>query len=207
MLVEKRLSTKEKLILEAALKIMFKENFEAASIDAVQKLAVINSNQIKNIFVTDDYLRMAAMEYGAIKWVNYIKLDMQSEAEKPEKIKKLIRHFAAGSENYSQSLSLYIDVWKRIRDSEDNENSFVKQKLLNIYEYYVEAFIDIFENEISIGSNNDFDIRQLAWIMVVISDGLHIQSLIQPKPLDFDTVGDVLNKMVRCVSGESEDIG
>jgi len=189
-------STREKLILETALKIMYKKNFQAANIIQVAKQAMLSPKQVKEIYKSDDELRMAAIKYAAFVWVEYIKKDIANEKDKKTRIRKLLRHYAAGSESYPLSLSLYIDVWKRIRDCENNDENLLKEELEKIYFLFVEVFEEIILKEICIDSTLASQIRQLAWIMVVISDGLHIQNLIRPESLNFDGAVDVLYKMI-----------
>ncbi|WP_432409042.1 hypothetical protein [Wukongibacter sp. M2B1] len=189
-------STREKLILETTLKVMYQKNFEAANITNIAEQAMLNPRHVKDIYYSDDSLRMEAIKYSAIVWVEYIKKDIAGEKDKAKKIRKLLHHYAAGSESYPLSLSLYIDVWKKIRDCEGGKEELLKEELKKIYALFVKVFEELLLEEVFIDNAVDSEIRQLAWIMVVISDGLHVQNLIRPKSLNFDRSVDVLYKMI-----------
>lgn len=189
-------STREKLILETTLKVMYQKNFEAANITNIAEQAMLNPRHVKDIYYSDDSLRMEAIKYSAIVWVEYIKKDIAGEKDKAKKIRKLLHHYATGSESYPLSLSLYIDVWKKIRDCEGGKEELLKEELKKIYALFVKVFEELLLEEVFIDNAVDSEIRQLAWIMVVISDGLHVQNLIRPKSLNFDRSVDVLYKMI-----------
>ena len=137
------------------------------------------------------------MEYAALQWLSYIKKELASLQESRLKLLKLLRFYAAGSESHPESLSLYIDLWKKIRDLKPEDGAFLKSELSKIYNYYIDAFIELLEEEVGIDTRNSGDIRQTAWIMVVISDGFHVQSLIRQQPLDFDAIAATMFNMCK----------
>ncbi len=193
MMIEK-LSMRKRLILETALKLMFEGYYEDADIENVSAYAGLDSYKIRQHYATDENLRMSAMKYTAIVWVNQVKGDLEKQETKKDKLYALIRHYIAGSESHPQSLSLYVDVWKKLRDLRTDNKQLLRDELSEIYRYYVsffqEAVKDLYENE------SGYDFEQLAWIMVVISDGFHVQSLIQPRQLDFDRIARTFYKML-----------
>jgi len=192
--MNERLSTQKRLILETALKLMFEGSYEDASIDSVSQCAGFDSYKIRQHYATDEKLRMSAMRYAAIIWVNQVKADLERQETKKDKLYALIRHYIAGSASHPQSLSLYVDIWKKLRDLEQESRQLLSDELLEIYCYYVSFFQeiikDIFKNDCG------YDIEQLAWIMVVISDGFHVQSLVQSQRLDFDRIACTFYKML-----------
>lgn len=196
MKVKEKYSLKDKVILETTLKIMFERNFESVNIKTVSEYVMMTFKSVKELYATDDRLRMAAMEYAAVVWVNQLRYDLKNVKGKCDKMKKLIRNFIAGSETHPDSLSLYIDVWKCLRDSKKEDNEIMRNTLNTIYKYYVDVFKEVVSDELCIESEDIDKLDQLAWIMVVISDGFHIQSLIQNTPMDFDAITDELYQMV-----------
>lgn len=189
-----KLSIKKRLILETALKLMFEGSYENASIDRVSLYTRLDPEKIRQHYVTDETLRMSAMKYAAVVWVEQVKADLEKQETKENKFYALIRHFIAGSESHPQSLSLYVDIWKKIRDLKAEGTSLLNGELLEIYRYYVRFFRDIMED--IYGNEAGYDMEQLAWIMVVISDGFHVQSLVQPQQLDFDKIARTFCKML-----------
>ncbi len=203
---DRKYSIRERLILETALKVMLAGDFESASIRQVSKQSMLSEELIISIFKTDDRLRMAAMEYAAIQWVRYVKKDIQYEIDRRCKLKKIVRHYFAGTESHPDSLSLYIDIWKRIRDSSKGNEDDLKEELGKIYDLYAEVFEELLLTEFPLRAELGSQRRQLAWIMVVISDGLHIQSLIRPDSLDYDGIGEMINNMVEGLLKRNEEL-
>ena len=181
-----KLSIQKRLILETALKLMFEGFYENADIDSVSRYASLDSKKIKNLYPTDESLRMSTMKYAAVVWVEQVKMDLEKLETKKDKLCALIRHFIAGAESHPQSLSLYVDVWKKLRDLKEENRQLLSEELSEIYRYYTdffqEAMKDIYDNK------SGYDMEQLAWMIVVISDGFHIQSLVQPQKLNFDKI-------------------
>jgi hypothetical protein len=185
---------KQKLILETTLKLMFEGYYEDATVDSVSSYAQLDPAKIMQHYTTDENLRMSAMKYAAVVWVEQVKLDLEKQESKKDKLYTLIRHYIAGSESHPHSLSLYVDIWKKIRDIKTEDRQLLSKELSEIYRYYVsffqEAMKDIYANE------SGYDMEQLAWIMVVISDGFHIQSLIQSQQIDFERITQTFCKML-----------
>jgi len=187
-------SMKQRLILETALKLMFEGFYEDATIESVSSYTQLDTEKIRQYYTTDENLRMSAMKYAAIVWVEQVKVDLEKQESKKDKLYALIRHYIAGSESYPQSLSLYVDIWKKIRDIKTEDRQLLSNELFKIYRYYVrffqEAMKDIYTNE------SGYDMEQLAWIMVIISDGFHVQSLIQSQQIDFDRITQTFYQML-----------
>lgn len=197
---KKKFSIKEIAIMETALKIMFAKDFDAVSISEVSAKAKIRLDVIQSLYTTDDELRMEAVEYAGVRWVEDIRIQLNKEKNTLDKLKLLIKLYVSGSQTHPESLSIYVDLWKKLRDNIGGENTYIKSSLESIYRYYVQIFKEVF-TEIALEQGghctlNQNQVEHLAWIMVVLSDGLHIQSLIQSKPLDFEGIRAVLYPMV-----------
>ncbi len=199
-----KLSVQKRLILETALKLMFDGFYENADIERVSRKARLDPEKIRQHYTTDENLRISAMKYAAVVWVKQVKTDLKKQQTKKDKLYALIRHFIAGSESHPQSLSLYVDIWKKLRDLKEEDRQLLSEDLSEIYRYYTDFFQhaikDIYENE------SGYDLEQLAWIMVVISDGFHIQSFIQPQQLDFDRITSTLIKLLETSCTEMERV-
>jgi AcrR family transcriptional regulator len=189
-----KLSIQKRLILEAALKLMLEGAYEHASIDNVSSYTRLDPEKIRQHYATDENLRMSAMKYAAVVWVEQVKADLKKQQTKKDTLYALIRHFIAGSESHPQSLSLYVDIWKKLRDLKTENRQLLSDELSEIYRYYVSFFREAMED--IYGNEAGYDMEQLAWIMVVISDGFHVQSLIQPQQLDFDGIAHTFCKIL-----------
>lgn len=204
--INKKYSIMDRLILENALKEMSKGNYESASIQQTIDCSGLNEQKVKSKYENDDHLRMQAMEYAAIMWIRHIEKDIDNEKDKQQRLKKLLRHFFAGTESHPASLSLYVDVWKCIRDSKSSNTEFIKEEINKLYELYVKVFEYFISKEFPEGAEPIAQIRQLAWILVVISDGLHIQSLIRSASLDYEGISELLNEMVKYMFYENKEV-
>ncbi len=197
-------SRKETAILEAALNIILTQSLEMLDIRTLSESIMLPEENVRLLYKSDNHLRLSAMSYAASVWCNKIKQELSHIKNHDERIKKLINEFAAGTVGYSQSLSSYIDAWKMLRDmvrENQDDITFFRESLLNIYRTYVDLFISTIKDE-TLLSDHHADIMTLAWIMVVISDGIHIQSLLQNESIDMESILDMLYKMVTIVLKE-----
>ena len=203
---ENKYSTFQKAVLNAALKLMFNGNFDSATRESVSDMTGLNLAKLESAYPSDDELRMSAMEYAAVVWSEQVKMELSRETDVRMKFRKLLRMFAAGSESHPDSLSLYIDVWKKIRDSQNGPEGMLKDRLLGIYQYYVSLFEEILAVHFGDAAIGRQRLRDLAWIMVVISDGFHIQGLLQDNRLDFDSITGTLTAMLDSIINHSEGL-
>jgi|GEM_PF-1458304 len=187
------LSLTEKLLFETSLRIMFDKGFESADIEGVSREAGVDIKKTKIFYASDDELRMAAMKYAAIIWTGQVKADILKYETNREKLHGLITHYIAGTESHPNSLSLYIDVWKRIKDL-PRGNDRLKNGLYEIYQYYADFFIKVLHE--LYGDLQGIDAELMAWILVVISDGFHIQSLLLPEKFDYDGITRIFCKVL-----------
>ncbi len=185
-------TVQKRLILETALRQMLTGGYENATIDSVSHISALPPKQIRQHYPTEEELRMAVMEYAASVWLASVAEELEQKSSRHEKLYTLIYRYIAGSESHSDSLSLYVDLWKRIRDMADEAVPWIKVELEKIYTQYA-CFFQKTLCELFTGVQNE---EQLAWIMVVISDGFHIQSLIRDKQPDFDQIAQTLCKML-----------
>ncbi|MCQ1531109.1 hypothetical protein [Lutispora saccharofermentans] len=198
-------SRKETAILEAALSIAFTYSLDALNIRTLSERIMLPEESIHLLYESDNHLRLSAMNYAAFTWCNRTKQKLLHIENQNDRIKTLIKEFAAGTVGYSQSLSSYIDAWKMLRDMNREsieEITFFRQSLFNIYEAYVDLFISTIKGEGLLAADHQAEINALAWIMVVISDGLHIQSLLQTDSIDMESIINTIYKMVITVLKE-----
>lgn len=187
---------KEIPALETALKLMFAGGYEAAGIDSVAERIMVDGDSIESLFASDDVLRLSAMKYAALQWVEEVRKELDSIDDYPEKLKTLIKRYVAGAESYPHSLSLYVDAWKVLEKSGAADRRYIAASLAEIYRIYIDLFCEVVAGMTGENDIPSADIRTVAWILVVISDGFFIQSRIRREPLDFDLIGGVIYGMV-----------
>ncbi|MEF2965936.1 TetR family transcriptional regulator [Paenibacillus sp. M1] len=186
----KTYSRKEKVVLEAALQLMFLNGYEAVTTQAVAERLAISQVYLEEMYPACDELQMSAMTYAAVVWVKKTKEELAKIADPEQRFRRLVRLYAEGTGNYPESLSLYLDAWKLLRDRRRNVE-LIRSVLFEIYDLYVGLFIKTVEQIGTIQADKQL-VETIAWIFVVISDGFHIQSLIQNRLPDFDKISDVL---------------
>jgi AcrR family transcriptional regulator len=184
----------QRVILENTLKELFSSNYEAVTIEDVCEKYGLAKKKAFEYFADDDDLKMSAVEYAASVWVTNLSKRLNVIASSEERIRLIIRSFALGTEEYPQSLSIYIDLWKRLRDC-PFENSKIKDRLNRVYKFYSDEFCRLLSAEWKI-ELEDESLRSIAYIFVVISDGLHIQTFLQQKELDCDKITETLCRML-----------
>lgn len=195
---------KERVIFETALKLMFAGGYEAASTRTVSESLMIEADRLGAPFASDDALRLSAMRYAACVWVEQVKSELDTLPASRDKLKRLVKLFAAGSESHAHSLSLYVDAWKALKESDAQARQCMADSLAAIYQIYVDLFRDVVFH--MTGGGRDLAAASvIGWILVVISDGFFVQSLIQPEPLDFNLIGDTLYQMVESLVFKNGD--
>lgn len=173
---------------------MLNDGIEQVTIDNIAKKTGVDKEKINNLFQYDDKeLVMDVMEYAGIKWVEEIKLKIKNTNDRTKKLETLIYGYTMGSKEYPQSLSSYIDMWKIIKD---NEDEYIKLRLKTIYNYYISEFTNIVED---IGCEHIPYNERIAFgtFVTLLSDVIHIQSLVIENKLDFDCLVNVVNRLAK----------
>ncbi|OYO51555.1 hypothetical protein C8E03_101217 [Lachnotalea glycerini] len=192
--MKQEFSNREKHILKMAISLMVKDGFEEVTITKLSNWTKLDETFIRKTFPSDLKLKMSAMEYAAFLWVNKIRSHAESINDPNEKLCYVVKEFAFGTEEYGQSLSLYIDIWAKIRKyNQSVDTAWLKKSLLEIYNYYVSFFNELYFNE-----GNSRDDNSLAWLMVVLSDGIHIQSLLDNMEINREIIVNQLCCLIKC---------
>ena len=136
-------------------------------------------------------LFMDAVENAGRTWVEAIKKEVAEQNDKKEKLKTLAAGYAMGTKDYPESLSVYIDLWKIVKDK---NNEYVKTRLKNIYNFYISEFYNIIKQIDNI-SVKDEEIHSFSTWMTVLSDVLHIQSITLENDIDLKSIQSVIEKI------------
>lgn len=179
-------SRREAQILNLSLSFMYQAGFERTNIEELAKWSKLDSSILRGLFESDVDLQMKTMEYAATVWVAKIRREAEKIESREDRIRYILKEFAFGTDEYANSLSLYIDLWKQIRDLDDctqNEKRYLKDTLLDIYHYYASFFC-----ELCFDSKSTSEANAISWLMVVLSDGIHIQSLLENPDIDKEAI-------------------
>ena len=155
---------------------------------SAKQFTVLFPNGVEELF-------MDVIEYAGRWWLDCLKKDVKEMATKEEKIALLLNNYALGAWEYSENLSLYIDLWKLIKDGKSN---YLKMRLWNIYDIYIKEF-SVIIREIGVSGLTDEEIHVMGVIMTAMSDAIHIQSLTMESPVDFAKIQDFICKSAKIV--------
>lgn len=186
-------------LLNVAVDILIRKGIEELTILSLSEKMCIDSSIIIKLFETDTKLCMNTMWFAATQWIQMIEHESDKLEDENSKIRLITEKFAFGTVEYPGSLSSYIDVWKRIRMMPSNdiqEDIYIKQSLLEIYQLYVDFFCRYIYS-VSRDKESPSNEQVIAWLMVVISDGIHIQSLLNHSFIDKNKAVDILIKMIK----------
>ncbi|QUI21874.1 TetR/AcrR family transcriptional regulator [Vallitalea pronyensis] len=184
---------KQRIII-IALSEMLDKGIEHITIKKMAQKTGLNEDRLNDFFLFGDKeLLMDVIEYAGEKWVHEIKASIHKVPNKDQKLNTLIYGYTMGSKKYPQSLSTYIDLWKLIKDKQDE---YIKMRLKTIYNFYIAEFTHIVQDmgyqHIPYNALIAFGI-----FLTLISDVVHIQSLILDNKLDYDYMYRILNKLTK----------
>lgn len=185
---------------EKILKIMLGKigEMDISNLNAIEVLPIIgiSSKQFTALFPNGvEELFMDVIEYAGRRWLDCLKKDVREAATKEEKMVLVLNSYALGAREYSENLSLYIDLWKIIKDG---KNDFLKTRLWKIYDIYVKEFSVIMQ-EIGASGLTDEEIHILGIIMTALSDAIHIQSFTMESPVAFAKIQDFICKLAKVI--------
>lgn len=192
--------TKQKII-KIALNQLLLYGVEQLNIKNISIRTGLSESKLRQLFVDGDHeLLMDAVEYAGRIWVKELKDEVTAEEDRDSKLNILIFGYALGGEKFSESLSVYIDLWKIIKDKKD---MYIRKRLRKLYNFYTLEFLDI------VGEIGNFDIPQeeikaYSFIMTLLSDAIHIQSIVLGGEVDFRNIQKVVGKMTSSFFHEAK---
>lgn len=181
---------RKELILKISLHFLLKNGANHFSIHNIADEMKINEEKILKCFPEGDHeLMMDAVEYAGKLWIEKLGMELKSMVGTEEKrVEYLVREYINGTSNYSNSLSIYIDLWKMLRDQED---PYIRQRLKTVYQLYIEQF-SIMMEEIMPWQVSEKRKRALSTLMTSLSDALHIQRMVFKEDLEIEEVIKIL---------------
>lgn len=186
---------RKRVMLEAALRDMFLNGYDSATIQSVAEAMGVDCFKVVECFGNDDFLRISAIHYAAESWCVQVKAELGLIEEREEKFRELVSMFVNGSKKYSHSLRLYVNIWERLTEQRIIDDR-VKTLLNETYNLYQELFCSLFAEWYEMDTMRKVTkISSLAWIMVVISDGLFVQQLFDKKEIQIKEIGRLMYEM------------
>ena len=191
----KKLQRYKMIIDRAASALIIELGFERLNNNIIVERTSLEQEIINKFYKNDDQLRIAGMRYLADIWCNKVRVEAENINDKAERLRYIITEFAFGTDSYTEALSNYIEALYNIIKKTDGSMCFIDE-LLNIYKMYVDLFISCIASP---NINYSSEMHVCAWILVVISDGIHIQSLLKNKLIDKEIAVKILVSTVKSV--------
>ena len=182
-------------IVQLAFYHLLRCGIDAFSIDSLATSLGLCARTINEQFPLGDHeLLMDAVEYAGKNWVNRVRAENLAITSVEARLKHLVTSYVMGTTLHAESLSTYIDLWKKIKDGQE---AYLQGRLRRLYQYYAAEFIEIL-TMISEFPIPDDHVRGLSLLMTVLSDVLHVQSLVLQNDVDFSSMEAIIEKM--CLS-------
>ncbi len=144
-------------------------------------------------------LWLDAVQYAGERWIAEIRKDLRRTGAEKEPLSHLVNAYIRGSEQHPDALNAYIDLWKKAKDGD----VYIQKRLAAIYREYTIQFIRMVREEIGLDPDMD-TLETVAQWLTILSDVLHIQSLILGNPVDFEKMGQTVSRAVSLLlRGES----
>jgi len=166
----------KKTVVKLALAKLETDGLKKLTLQSIGSFAQISAIKMQQYFPNgSNELLMDAVELAGLNWVKQVE-DEVSQIKDPEKrIRRLAILYAFGTQDFPESLSVYIDIWKMIKDE---KSEYLKTRLKAIYQLYSCTFIKlaagIEENSAKMKAVST-KMKSLAMLMTILSDMLHIQ--------------------------------
>ena len=176
------------------------------NLDSANVLSIIGISQKQfNMLFSDgaEQLLMDSIEYAGCQWLDHLKKDVKEAESKTEKIALVLNGYALGAEKFSENLSLYIDLWKMVKDG---KHEYLKNRLDKIYEMYSREFAEIMDN-IGVGWLTKEEIYVWGVLMTALSDAIHIQFFTMKNSVDFMKIQHFIGKVSKTILPLLEERG
>ncbi len=176
-----------------ALNELMNHGMDQFSLERISKILNVNPSLLESYFPNKtEELLMDAVEYAGKSWMKQVIETCNAMKYAEEKFLYLVDEYALGTQKYAQSLSIYIDLWKLVKEG---QSEYLRNRLNNIYSYYMSEFRSMIK-ALGYKEMSDFETDTFAFLMVILSDVIHVQSIILQRPLDYMSIKNVIHKMV-----------
>ncbi len=180
----------KELFLRMGLPVLMRYGADEFTIHKLACEYQLNQEELAKCFPGgDSELLMDEVSYAGRLWLQKLNETLSNtERSKEERLTYLVTEYVNGTNGYSDSLAVYIDLWKKIRDYND---PYLTKRLKEIYRMYADDFIRMLE-EILPFKGTDEEKKAFSILMTVSSDTLHIQSMLFSEEFDIGEVVKIL---------------
>ena len=189
----RRMDSRKQKITRIALQILRERGTDGLTLGNLSRAACLSSDLLAELFPEGDKeLLMDTMAAAGVRWVEALRTEMKKTAEPSERLAHLARGFVLGSGTHPEILSVYIDLWKLVKDRED---SYVRQRLCELYQFYSASFAELLllagVRELPQGER-----EALSLLFTVLSDAVHVQSVTLNRAVDFEMLSTVTARLL-----------
>lgn len=178
-------------LLKIAINLLEMYGTERLTIPSLAEAMQVDTGTLSPRYFADDReLLMDTVDAAGRIWVAQIRKKADAAADRKGKIAVFANGYVTGSKAHSNILSTYIDLWKLVKDKKD---PYIKKRLGQIYEFYMAAFKSFMQE---VAQHNDEELEALSVLATVLSDALHIQSIVLEKAIDFDGIQKLVEKII-----------
>ena len=183
---------RKKLIMRIGLPLLLKYGADEFTIHKLACEYQLNQEELSRCFPEgDSELLMDEVSYAGKLWIMKLKKELRNaEWSEEERLTYLVTEYVNGTNGYSDSLAVYIDLWKKIRDDKD---LYLTKRLKAVYQMYANEFIEMLQ-EIFPWRGTEQEKKAFSLLMTVSSDTLHIQSMLCNEEFDIGQIVKILVK-------------
>lgn len=145
------------------------------------------NRDLSDLYDRQEDLWLDILECAAARFLQSLKRQIAQRQNRREQAGILVRAYALGSAQYPATLSLYIDLWKAAKEPGGEE---IKQRLCGLYEGFIQTFCEV---AASLGLKEEKR-EPMACIFTVLSDALHLQSVLFDRAVPFEEIGQLLEE-------------
>ena len=187
------MNSRKQKIARMALQILKDRGIEGLTFQSLSRAIGLDPAFLSDTFSGGEReLLMDTVEVAGRLWVDTLRADMEKAENTADKLACLAHGYVTGSEAHPSILSVYIDLWKLVKDQEDD---YVRNRLGELYQFYISSFGEL----LTLAGAGGLPRREgeaLSLIFTVLSDVVHVQSVTLEQPVDFQMLSEVVTRML-----------
>ncbi len=187
------MNSRKQKIARMALQILKDRGIEGLTFQSLSRAIGLDPAFLSDTFSGGEReLLMDTVEVAGRLWVDTLRADIEKAENTADKLACLAHGYVTGSEAHPSILSVYIDLWKLVKDQEDD---YVRNRLGELYQFYISSFGEL----LTLAGAGGLPRREgeaLSLLFTVLSDVVHVQSVTLEQPVDFQMLSEVVTRML-----------
>ena len=187
------MNSRKQKIARMALQILKDRGIEGLTFQSLSRAIGLDPAFLSDTFSGGEReLLMDTVEVAGRLWVDTLRADIEKAENTADKLACLAHGYVTGSEAHPSILSVYIDLWKLVKDQEDD---YVRNRLGELYQFYISSFGEL----LTLAGAGGLPRREgeaLSLLFTVLSDVVHVQSVTLEQPVDLQMLSEVVTRML-----------